>query len=64
MDYEPLEQVKKLTLDYKLEKRVQEEQIRMQERQERQEENKKGSCSKFQLNANERDAVKHIKTAN
>jgi hypothetical protein len=32
MDYEPLEQVKKLTLDYKLEKRIKEEQIRMQER--------------------------------
>lgn len=31
MDYEPLEQVKRLTLDFKIEKRIQEEQLRMQE---------------------------------
>lgn len=50
MDYEPLEQVKRLTLDFKIDKRVQEEQLRMQEHQERQEASKKGACSKFQLN--------------
>ena len=58
MDYEPLEQVKRLTLDYKLEKRIQAEQQRILEKQEE----GKGSVSKANLTAGEREAVKQQQT--
>jgi hypothetical protein len=50
MDYEPLEQVRKITLDYKVEQRIKSIQDDQQRVQEQHEETKAGVA-----NANERD---------